>query len=277
MILGAPALIQADETLEEFDQALQRTPPRPAVFLIWPSEGSPYMARTASLRRRLLRLLKAREKPSRLLNLRDVVSRVEYWLTASRLESSLASWELGRRHFPETYRKLLKLRLPPYVKLILTNRFPRTQVTRRLSGARSLFYGPFRGRAAAEHFEGAFLDLFQIRRCPEDLDPSPSHPGCIYGEMNRCLRPCQQVVGDDEYSSEVSRVGEFLSTNGRSLLVSIAGAREKLSGDLEFEDAAREHARYERVQQVLKLSDDLATDIDRLNGVAVTRSTQPEA
>ena len=276
MIPGEPTVIEADESRSELDEAIRAAPPSPAVFLIWPREGSPYLARTASLRRRLLRLLKAREGPSRLLNLRDVVVRVEYWLTASRLESSLTSWALGRQHFPDTYLRLLRLRMPPYVKLILTNRFPRTQVTRRLSGARSLFYGPFRSRTAAEHFEGVFLDLFQIRRCPEDLEPSPEHPGCIYGEMNRCLRPCQAVVGDEEYESEVDRVTEFLSSSGQSLLVTIAGAREKLSADLEFEAAAREHARYERVQQVLKLSDELAADIDRLHGVAVTRSTRNE-
>lgn len=276
MILGEPTVIRADESRAELDEAIQAAPPHPAVFLIWPREGSPYMARTASLRRRLLRLLKARVAPSRLLNLRDVVARVEYWLTASRLESSLTAWELGRRHFPDTYVRLLRLRMPPYVKLILTNRFPRTQVTRRLSGTRSLFYGPFRSRTAAEHFEGSFLDLFQIRRCPEDLEPSPEHPGCIYGEMNRCLRPCQAVVGEEEYASEVERVNEFLSSEGKSLLATISAARDRLSADLEFENAAREHARYERVQQVLKLSDELATDIDRLHGVAVTRSIQDE-
>ena len=54
--------------------------------------------------------------------------------------------------------------------------------------------GRFEPRGAAELFENQFLDLFQIRRCQENLEPSPQHPGCIYGEMNRCLRPCQQVV-----------------------------------------------------------------------------------
>ena len=61
------------------------------------------LARPALLRRRLLRLLKERERPSRLLNLRHTVARIEYRLTGSAFESALVLYELARRHFPETY------------------------------------------------------------------------------------------------------------------------------------------------------------------------------
>lgn len=276
MFLRNPATLEFGPNLAELDQALHELPARPAVFLVWPREGGPYLARTASLRRRLARLLRKREGTSRFLNLREVAVRVEYWMTGSRLQAFLYLWELARRHFPDDYSRLLRLRMPPYVKLILNHRFPRTQVTTRLSATRSLFLGPFRTRTAAERFESEVLDLFQIRRCQEDFDPSPDHPGCIYGEMNRCLRPCQQVVGVEEYRSEVRRVEEFLSTDGRSLLSTAAAARDRLSEELNFEDAARQHQRLEKIQQVLKLRDELVRDINRLSGVAVTQSSEPE-
>jgi excinuclease UvrABC nuclease subunit len=205
-----------------------------------------------------------------------VASRVDYWLVGSRLEAAVYAYLLARRHYPDVYRSLVKLRMPHYVKLILSNRFPRTQVTARLAGGRSLYYGPFRTRAAAERFESEFLDLFQLRRCQEDLEPSPDHPGCIYGEMNRCLRPCQQVVGVEEYASEAARVAQFLTTRGESLLRALAAARDRLSEELDFEEAARQHARWQRVQEVIRLNDELAGDIDRLNGVAVTASAHPD-
>src|SRR2546428_14076272 len=112
---------------EGFDQALAEAPEGAAVFLIWAAEGAPYLAKTAALRRRLLRLLKEREKPSRLLNLRESVTRVECWITGSALESALCLYRLARVHFPKTYLDLLRLRFPPYVKIILDNSFPRSQ------------------------------------------------------------------------------------------------------------------------------------------------------
>jgi excinuclease UvrABC nuclease subunit len=116
-----------------------------------------------------------------------------------------------------------------------------------------------------------------MRRCQEDLVPSPSHPGCIYGEMGMCLRPCQQVVGPAEYGNEVERAAEFLRSDGRSMLDAIERSRDRLSEQMQFEEAARQHKRFEKVQDVLKLRDELARDVDRLNGVALTRSVAAEA
>ena len=269
--------IEVPEDLSGLDEAIAQVPNQPAVFLLYPREGDPYLAKTALLRRRLLRMLGAREKPSRLFNLRHTVRRIEYRLTGSAFESGIVMYELARRLFPKTYLEQLKLRMPTYVKLVLTNEFPRSQLTTHIGRAPALYFGPFCSRASAERFESQFLDLFQMRRCQEDLQPSPEHPGCIYGEMSMCLRPCQQVVGRDEYLHEVGRVAEFLKSGGHSLLETIGHARDRYSEEMMFEEAARQHKRYEKVQEVLKLRDDLARDIDRLHGVAITPSAAPNA
>jgi excinuclease UvrABC nuclease subunit len=269
--------IEVADDLAQLDAAVDALPNQPAVFVLWPKEGQPYVGKTGLLRRRLLRLLKDREKPSRLLNLRHTVGRIAFQLTGSALESSVVLYRETRRYFPETYPDLIKLRLPPYVKVVLNNAFPRTHITAHLTRAAGLYFGPFRSRTSAERFESQFLDLFQMRRCQEDLAPSPQHPGCIYGEMGMCLRPCQQVVGPAEYGQEVVRVVEFLRTGGRSLLQAIGHSRDRLSQEMMFEEAARQHKRFEKVQDVLKLRDDLAHDVDGLNGVAITRSPVPDA
>ncbi len=253
----------------------QDLPQIPAVFLIWPhavdgQQGRPYLARTDLLRRRVARLLAPRIQPSRMLNLRDVAERIEYWPVSSKLEGSLTLYELALEHFPESYRKIAKIRPASFVKLTLSNAFPRTLVTSRIGGGNGIYYGPFRTRAAAEEFNAQFLDLFQIRRCQENLEPAPEHPGCIYGEMNLCARPCQQVVSAAEYATEVARVAAFLRTGGTSLLDGISASRERASAEMEFEDAARHHKRHERVEQVLKLRDELSTELTRLYGVAIT-------
>ena len=274
MFAGEPRSI--DSEAGDLDSALAELPNTSAVFVLWPREGEPYLARTGMLRRRLKRLLQDRGS-SRLLNLRALATRVDYWLAGSRLEMSLVSYDLARRLLPGRYVEYLKLRMPPYVRLILANPFPRTQVTTKLGGGPGLWYGPFRTRAAAEEFEHGFLDLFQLRRCQEDLEPSPDHPGCMYGEMNMCLRPCQQVVGIEEYASEVARVSDFLTTSGRHLLETAGHARDRLSAEMQFEEAAQQHKRVERIQQILRLRDDVATSIDELHGVAVLPCVEPDS
>src|SRR5579862_248251 len=223
----------------------ETVPDRPAVFLLWASEGQPYLARTALLRRRLRRLLSEGGRASRMLNLRGVAERVEYWLTGSQLESTLLHLELAQRHFPGDWPRMVRLRPPAFVRLTLDNPFPRTMVTTRLG--HGLSYGPFASRAAADRFNEALLDLFQIRRCEENLAPAPNHPGCIYGEMNRCLRPCQQAVSIDEYRGEAARMQQFLATGGASLKHVAEAARERASAEMQFEEAERTHQRVARI------------------------------
>ena len=254
---------------------LDQVPDRPAVFLLWAGQGKPYLARTTLLRRRLKRLVSDRERISRVLNLRGVAERVEYWLTGSQIESALIHLELAQTHFPEDWPRLTRLRPPAFVRLTLDNPFPRTMITSRLG--RGLFFGPFASRAAAERFEAGALDLFQVRRCEENLTPSPTHPGCIYGEMNRCLRPCQQTVSADEYRAEVARLKRFLDTGGASLKETTEAARDRMSSEMQFEEAERLHQRLTRIAEVQTSSGDLARSLDRLHGVAVTPSVQPEA
>ena len=263
--------------VEGLDESVAALPNSDAVFLIRAGARSAYLAKTSMLRRRLLRILKPAGAPRRSLNLREVVTRVEYWLTASRFESTLLHYALARREYPDSYLRLIKLRMPAYVKLILANDYPRAQVTSRMTSGRGLYYGPFRTRGSAELFENQFLELFQMRRCQENLEPSPRHPGCIYGEMNMCLRPCQQAVSREEYLSEVGRVEEFLRGDGVALLNITAAARDRLSQEMNFEEAARQHKRLERIEEVLAARDDLVSDVDRLYGIAVAPSLSPDS
>jgi excinuclease UvrABC nuclease subunit len=259
------------------DALLAELPDRPAVFLLWPEKGVPHLARTNILRQRVTRLLGQREKSSRQLSLRGTAKRLDYQLAGSRLEAQFLLWELARQHLGPDYRTEIRLKLPFYVKLVLTNAFPRTMLAKRIGRAPAVYYGPFGSRASAIRFDSEVLDLFQIRRCEEDLLPAPDHRGCIYGEMGRCLRPCQMAVGVEEYRTESDRVAGFLRSDGRSLLDAAVASRERLSTNMDFEGAAHMHQRVAKIEAVLSTRDDLARSVERMNGVAVVPSAAANA
>src|SRR5262245_7674533 len=260
----------------DLDALLAAIPDIPAVFLLTASGGQPYLSKSAVLGRRVRRLLKADDNRRAALNLRGLVQLLSYWPTSSRLEMAILFYRLAREHHPDSYLKFCNLRMPSYVRLLDRNEFPRTQLTTR-PPARGLSFGPFRSRSSAETFEKAALDLFQVRRCQEDLNPSPEHPGCIYGEMAQCLRPCQAAVTPDEYASEVARFVEFLTTEGRSLSETVERMRDRFSAEMEFEEAAKQHRRLEKIQSVWRQRDELATGAASMNGVAVLKSAEPGA
>ena len=266
------------EPLTALPSDLESIPDRPAVFLLWAGEGAPYLARTTLLRRRLKRLLSdhsGNARVSRVLNLRGVVERIEYWLTGSQLESALIHLNLAKQYFPEDVARITRLKPPVFLRLTLDDPFPRTMLTTRLG--RGLFYGPFASRVAAERFQNEMLDLFQLRRCEDNLAPAPDHPGCIYGEMNKCLRPCQQVVSIEEYRHEAQRVEEFIRTDGASLRGLTEAARDRASAAMQFEEAEHLHQRLNRIDEVQACAGELARSLDRLAGVAVVPSYGQDA
>lgn len=178
-------------------------------------------------------------------------------------------YRFARLHHPDDYSKRLRLRAPWFVRLTDTNRFARIEVTNRLSRAGNAV-GPFRTRDLADAYAQQVLQLFQIRRCTEVLTPYPDHPGCIYGEMNQCLRPCQCAVTPDEYATEAARVSDFVATNGKSALASLSVARDRASTQMDFEQASQLHKRIEKVNSAISLRDPVIGNALEFNGVALT-------
>lgn len=275
-------LAQRLEFVPERDaEIFDSVPAAAAVFLLrGPEAGSePYVSKTANLRRRLVRLLGATEERTRRLNLRQRVSRIEYTLTGSDFESGFLLYQLLRSAFPRTYSTRLRLRPAPLVKLHLENEYPRASITTRLGrlGGRSLYYGPFPSRAAAEKFANDSLDFFKMRRCVDDLHPDPAFPGCIYSEMKMCLAPCFKGCTDEEYAAEVARVLSYFESRGQSLARELAAQREQASAGLEFEDAAAAHARLEKLTPVLSQMPEIVQRLDRLSGLVIQRAAEENA
>jgi excinuclease ABC subunit C len=250
-------------------------PPNPAVFLIRsdaPSE--PYVSKTANLSRRLQRLLSAPEERTKRLNLRERAHIIEYSATGSDFESGFLLYKLLRETFPKTYSARLRLRFAPLVKLHLENEYPRASITTRLGRrqGKSLYYGPFPSRLAAEKFANDSLDFFKMRRCVDDLHPDPAFPGCIYSEMKMCLAPCFKGCTDEAYREEVVRVQSYLDTGGQSLEREFERQRDDASAALDFENAAALHARVEKLKPVLAQWPEIVHRIDRLDGIIVQPS-----
>jgi excinuclease ABC subunit C len=253
-------------------------PATPAVFVLRGRDpaGEPYVSKTANLRRRLLRLLSKPEERTKRLNLRERVATIEYSPTGSDFESGFLLYETLRTEFPKTYANRLRLRPAPLIRFILENEYPRISVTARIATlrGRSLYYGPFPTRSAAEKFSNDALDFFNLRRCTDDLHPDLTFPGCMYSEMKMCLAPCFKGCTEDEYRREVERVQAFLDTGGQSLKRELELDREQASADLDFERAAAIHARIEKLAPVLAQLPEIVTRIDRLNGVIIQPSAE---
>ena len=283
-----PGPFQFEQTLaftpESAAEILRSIPALPGVFALFghDAKAHSYLTRAADLRRRITRMLAPPDSQSKRLNLRDRVGRIEYTVTGSEFESALTLYHASLAIFGvDEARRRLKLRTPYFLRFAVENAYPRVYSTNRLSKrALQNFYGPFPSRAAADRYCDAVLDLFKLRRCHEELAPYPEHPGCIYGEMNKCLAPCNRAhtaEGAAAYSAEAAAVHAFFETHGRSILDKQTEAREHASAEMEFERAAEIHTQHQKVKAAADLADDLVQPIPRLRAVVVQKAAKDTA
>jgi len=251
----------------EAKTSLAQVPPSPAVFALYGADAKdePYIGRTPNLRSRLERLLQPSPKHPRRLQLAGRVRRIAYHLTGSDFESLIMQFEMLHEVYGPKALERMHLRAPAFVRFLGSNPYPRITVTNKPSQKEADWaYGPFASRAAAERFADEMLKLFLLRRCTDDLNPDPSHPGCVYSEMKMCLAPCYKGCTDDRYAEESSAVQDFLASRGESKLVPLRHQRDKASEGLAFEDAAALHAQVQKVEAVRALAPELVQPMSKL-------------
>ena len=250
--------------------ALKQLPEDSAVFALYGEavNAEPYIGRTPNLRGRLERLLLPSEKHPKRLQLAGRVRRIEWRLTGSEFESLLLQFNLLEQVYGAKCLERMHLGAPSFVRFLGSNPYPRVTVTNRPSQREADWaYGPFASRAAAERFADEALKLFLLRRCTDDLDPNPSHPGCVYSEMKMCLAPCYQGCTDERYAEESTAVERFFATRGENRLVQLRTQRDEASANLEFESAAALHAQVQRAEAVRALAPELVRPLSQLRAV----------
>ncbi|HEU4983045.1 MAG TPA: UvrB/UvrC motif-containing protein [Acidobacteriaceae bacterium] len=254
-------------------------PARAGVFALFGADpqAEPYLSRTPNLRNRLRRLLDARPDQSKRLRLAQSITRIEYSLTGSEFEAQLLLYAASLQAFGERARKRLHLRPPVLLRMSMENAYPRVYVTNKVTKkAAANLFGPWPSRAAAETFLEAMLNLFELRRCVEELNPDPAFPGCVYSEMKKCLAPCFKGCTDERYAEEAAAVHAFLATRGESRIAELATQRDQASAGLNFERAAEIHARLAKVEAAANLMPQAVHALAQLSGVLIQPSSEPE-
>ncbi len=260
-------------------KTLSELPSEAAVFALYgeAAHAEPYIGRTPNLRGRLERLLIPSAKHPRRLQLAGRVRRIEWRATGSDFEALLLQFELLQKVYGAKALERMHLRMPAFVRFLGGNPYPRVTVTNRPSLREAEWaYGPFASRAAAERFSEEVLKLFLLRRCTDDLNPDPSHPGCVYSEMKMCLAPCYKGCTDERYAEESGAVERFLATRGDSRLVTLKTQRDEASANLEFETAAAIHAQVQKVESVRALAPELVRPLNQLRAVVLQESAQAD-
>jgi excinuclease ABC subunit C len=216
-------------------------PTEPGVYLFKNERGAIlYIGKAQNLRARVRSYLSGGDGRYQVPQLVERARDVDVVVTRSVKDALLLENELIKRHKPPFNVRLrddkqyLALRLDP------KSDWPRLTQVRRFRDDGALYFGPYTSSIAMRDATSNLRRIFPLRSCSDSVFRDYRRRGrpCIEYQMKRCLGPCCDLVGADDYAELVN--GTILFLKGRSdELVRELTQRMNEAGDAErFEEAA---------------------------------------
>ena len=175
---------------------------------------------------------------------------VDYIVVANNKEALALENHLIKQKKPRFNILLRDDKTYPYVKLTLSERFPRVYVTRRLRKDGSSYYGPYFPANLAYRIVDLIHRHFLIPSCKVDLNRFHPPP-CLQYYIGRCLGPCVQGLTTPEaYQEAVRDVKLFLEGRPTDLSRSLRERMEKAAQAQEYERAAKYRDLISTVEQL---------------------------
>jgi excinuclease ABC subunit C len=233
-------------------EKIRTLPTQPGVYLYKNAEGEViYVGKANNLRARvrsyLLEASQANAKTGSLM--REAVD-IEYILVANEHEALALENNLIKQRKPRFNILLRDDKTYPYVKLTLTDRFPKVFVTRRLRKDGSAYYGPYFPGNLAYRVVELIHRSFLLPSCKVDL--SRYHPrACLQYYIHRCLGPCVEgLTTPDAYKQAVRDAQLFLEGRHAELERTLTSRMMAAAEAEQFEAAARLRDQLSTVHQL---------------------------
>ncbi|HEX6087161.1 MAG TPA: excinuclease ABC subunit UvrC [Thermoanaerobaculia bacterium] len=253
---------------ERLKARLKEIPERPGVYLHKNSAGEViYVGKARNLRNRVTSYVVGKGTRNHPLTnaLIPEIDAIDFITTNNELEAILLENNLIKAHQPRYNVLLRDDKSYPYLKVTMSEDFPRVVFTRRVDRKKGdLFFGPFFAGTARRILK-LVADQFKLRSCDLDIVDGRNaltRP-CLYYDMHQCLGPC--VVGlttRQEYLEMADDVVLFLSGKSKELQDRLRARMYKAAEEESFEvatyyrDLIRTVERVQAEQQVASAEDE---------------------
>jgi excinuclease ABC subunit C len=236
----------------DFIDKIRSLPTQPGVYLYKNAEGEViYVGKAKNLRSRVRSyLLEASQANAKTGSLMREAIDVDYILVANEHEALALENNLIKQRKPRFNILLRDDKTYPYVKLTLSDRYPKVFVTRRLRKDGSAYYGPYFPGNLAYRVVELIHRSFLLPSCKIDLTRYHQR-ACLQYYIHRCLGPCvQELTTPETYAQAVKDAQLFLEGKQAELERSLAARMMAAAQAQQFEAAARLRDQLSTVHQL---------------------------
>ncbi len=262
--------MDAEEIMNpKIQSVLNSLPHKPGIYLMKDAEGTIlYVGKAISLYNRVRSYFQ--ESTDLSPKNRSMVAKVddiEFLVVRNEVEALVLESNYIKQYRPKYNVLLRDDKSYPYIKVSLTEDFPRVYRVRSFQRDGNRYFGPYTNSGAVDATLDLLNKLFSFRTCRYDASnwapPREGEPPtgwkqkllarpCTQYYIHRCIAPCVAYATREEYDVVIRQVILFLEGKHEEVVKSLQERMQKAAEELNFEEAARIRDRIKAVEQVLE-------------------------
>ena len=224
----------------KLDAQVKALPPKPGVYLFRNALGEViYVGKAANLRSRVRSYFGSpRSLEGKTLILASKIDDLEHIVTNTEQEALHLEATLCKRHQPFFNVRLKDDKHYPFLKIDVTEPWPRVYITRRVERDRARYFGPYASAKSVRMTLDLVKKLFPWRSCTKTITGTDPRP-CLDYYINRCIAPCTSYCTPAEYREVIDQVILFLEGRTDVVVRELKQQMAAAADELEFERAAQ--------------------------------------
>ena len=248
---------------------LDNLPHKPGIYLYRDEAGTIiYVGKATSLHSRVRSYFQegadlSPKNRALIMHIQDI----EFIVVGSPIEALILENEYIKKHQPKYNVRLRDDKNYPYIKVALTESFPRVYRVRSFRQDGNRYFGPYTNAGAVDSTLDLLNKIFPFRTCRYDdtqwAPPAKGEPPvgwrqkllnrpCTQYYIHRCVAPCVAKTTHEEYNAIIRQVVLFLEGKHDAAVADLHQQMDHAAEDLDFERAALLRDRISAVEQVLE-------------------------
>ncbi len=262
---------------EKIQSVLNSLPHKPGIYIMKDGQGTiMYVGKAISLYNRVRSYFQ--ESTDLSPKNRSMVAKVEdieFVVVKNEVEALVLESNYIKEYRPKYNVLMRDDKSYPYIKVSLTEDFPRVYRVRSFHHDGNRYFGPYTNSGAVDATLDLLNKLFAFRTCRYDAStwapPAQAEPPegwrqkllprpCTQYYIHRCIAPCVAYATREEYDAVIKQVILFLEGKHDEVVKSLQEKMQAAAENLNFEEAARMRDRIQAVERVLEKQRIISTE-----------------
>ena len=239
---------------EIIKEKLKNLPDKPGVYLMKDSFGNIiYVGKAKVLKNRVRQyFVKNSNHTGKVIKMVENICDLNWIVTDTEIEALMLECNLIKRHRPKFNILLKDDKTFPYIKVTVSEDFPRILLTRKIDNKKDRFFGPFISSYSVKSVIELLRKTYKIRSCSKDLSKTGNQRECLNYHIGQCSCPCMKYITKEEYQKSIKEVIEFLEGKTENIIAKLNKEMETASNELKFELAAELRDRLYHINSIME-------------------------